>query len=206
MVIFFSKFKFSQFQKSFEYFERAKIHGKLSKVADGLNLPALFNMKNVLKGLASYFSQNHELMDAGVFYKIALSGFAKPKDTKLHFKQIEKIEAFQRQYYKLFQLVAKKSIIEKIFSEAHQRTQLIHKENLITGNAVIEVVNEVLAARKKYLQNDKIQNIIDKMVFSYLGTPEVNTSSFYREVVQPQVPEKIFNKILELVQEHKEDI
>ena len=197
---------FKKFQKTYESFEKAKVHGKISKVADGLNLPALYNMKNIFKGLSLHFHLHKNLMPPEQFFKIALSGFAKSKDTKLKDKQIQNILKFQSQYLNLFEICSQNEDLKNTFAAAHQRTNMIHKENLITGNAVIEVVNEVLQANKKYLQKNKIQNIIDKMVFSYVGTPEVPTSSFYKNIQAPQVPEKIYSKLIELVQEHREDI
>jgi len=198
-----------QFDREFSYFERAKISGKIEKVADGVNHPALFNVRSILKSLPEFYSKNgfeNVEMNDTEFYQTILSSFAKQRDLRLTAKHRRHIQNFQKLYKALLTAAAGKQKPGTILKGISQRAEMLNREDRITGNALIKIVFEIMGQLKKGMPLAQVQALIDQMILSHLGMPEIPLSKYYqrkpRLVVQPDV----YNRILSLVQNYKEDI
>lgn len=203
---------FHKFDKEFSFFERAKISGSVEKVADGVNHAALYNMRNIMKDLPRFLATgtaNFEdrKMEEGVFFKTILSGFAKTRDARMGEKQRRHIENFQNLYKQMVKAAAGKQKPETILKGLAERSEKLNTTKRITGNALIEMVDELISAKKKGLPMDQIQKIIDRLVFDNAGMPEALTSRYYREINStPAVKMDLYAKLLSLVEENKESI
>jgi hypothetical protein len=200
---------FEQFDREYSYFERAKISGKTSKVADGVNHPALFNMRAILRFLPEFFLKNgvEENLPANEFYKILLSSFAKQQDTHLRPKHTRHILSFQNLYKQMLTAAAGTQKPSGILRSFADRSSKLNREDRVTGNALIQIVFEIMDQIKKGMSFKQLQGVIDQFVQSYLGMPEVELSRFYqnskpRALVRPDV----ISRFMELVAEHQEDI
>jgi hypothetical protein len=198
---------FQAFDRQFSYFERAKISGKTKKVADGVNHPALFNMSNVLRALPEYLLKNEgKPMPEQEFYQLLISKFAKRNDTKLRPKHSRHIQQFQELYTKLLQAAAGKEKPQKILARLSERAKKINREDKITGNALIQVVEEIMTASKKGLSPYQMQNIIDQIIMNYLDMPEVQTSRYFPRHPRALIRPDLISKIFSVVHEYREDI
>lgn len=200
---------FEQFDREFSYFERAKISGKISKVADGINHPALFNLRSILKHLPEYYLKNgfdECLMPDKDFYKIIISSFAKSKDMKPRAKHVRHIQDFQKLYKQLLTVAAGTQKPQSILRAFSERAKFLNREDRMTGNALIQVVFEIMAQIKKGMNYSQVQSIIDQLVYSYLGTPEVVPSRYYQKKPRLVVRPDVYSKLLNLVTNHQEDI
>ncbi len=202
------KEQFKKFNEEFSYFEKAKISGKKSKVADGVNHPALFNMRAILKELPDYYMKFGFETDMGdqQFYQTILSSFAKQRDTRMREKHVKHIRHFQSLYKKMLIFAAGKQKPKAILSGFQQRAKNLNREDRITGNALIQIVNELMAQIKKGLNHQQVQSMIDQLVFSYVGAPEVNVSRFLEAKPRRISNPDLYNKFMNLVAEHSEDI
>lgn len=203
---------FERFDKVFSYFERAKISGAPRKVADGINHPALYNMRLILRVLPErYISDkgplNGRQMDENEFYATLLSSYSKARDARLGEKQRRHINEFQSAYKDLVTAASGRRHPESILPELSRRAQQLNSEQRITGNALIEIVNEMLARKRRGLDPEGIQGIIDRLVFTHNGQPEVSVSRFYKETpkVAP-VHGDLFTKLLTIVHQNRETI
>lgn len=203
---------FQEFDKEFSFFERAKISGKIEKVADGVNHAALYNMRNILKDLPKFLAESslpfeQRKMNADVFFKCILSSFAKTRDARMGEKQRRHIESFQNLYLNLVKVAAGKQKPESILKGLNERSAKLNTSRRITGNALIEMVDELISAKKKGLEMSQIQKIIDRLVYENVGMPEASTSRHYRELSgTPAVKMDLYAKLLSLVEENKESI
>lgn len=203
---------FEKFDKEFSYFERAKVSGSTEKVADGINHPALYNMRFIMKDYPKFLLDNEQAFDKrfmreDLFSKKILSGFAKTRDARMGEKQRRHIENFQKLYKELLVEAAGKQKPEAILKGICERAEKLNSEKRITGNALIEMVEEIITEKKKGLAMDQIQKIIDRLVFEHNGFPEVPTGRFYRDQVStPAVKMDLYAKLLSLVEENKESI
>lgn len=200
---------FECFDREFSYFEKAKISGKVEKVSDGINHPALFNMRNILKELPLFYLKNGlESIDMppGQFYQIILSSFAKQRDTKPRAKHISHISSFLKLYKHLIRAAAGKQKPTTMLRGVTERAQILNREDRITGNALIQIVYELMSQIKKGLPYSQVQSLIDQLILENVDMPEVKVSRFYdsspRELARPD----IYRKFLSLVSNHCEDI
>lgn len=203
---------FQKFDKEFSFFERAKISGNIEKVADGVNHSALYNMRNIMKDLPKFLSESSanfedRKMAETTFFKTILSSFAKTRDARMGEKQRLHIESFQGLYRQMVKTAAGKQKPESILKGISERAEKLNTTKRITGNALIEMVEELISAKKKGLAMDQIQKIIDRLVFENAGMPEAQTSRHYRDLTgTPAVKMDLYAKLLSLVEENKESI
>lgn len=203
---------FARFDKEFAYFERAKVSGKVEKVSDGINHPALFNVRTILRELPKYYAQAPDMrsttMNEQTFYKTILSSFAKSRDTRMGEKHRKHILAFQQCYKELVLLAAGDlAKAPQTLRQISLRADKLNSDKRITGNALIEMVDEILMQKKKGLKSEQIQNIIDHFIFENCGQPEVNVSRHYKKTQElPPVRKDIYAKLLSLVENNAESI
>lgn len=203
---------FAKFDKKFSYFERAKVSGNTEKVADGVNHPALYNIRAILRDYPQFLLTcplpfEKRSMTENLFFKTILSGFAKARDARMGEKQRRHIEEFQQVYRELVAVAAGKQKPDTILKGLSERAQKLNSDKRITGNALIEMVEEIINEKKKGLPLEQIQKIIDRLVFENNGHPEVNISRYYRDLqATPAVRMDLFTKLLSLVEENSESI
>ena len=199
---------FEKFDRVFSYFERAKIRGSTQKVADGVNHPALFNMRAILRALPVYYRHGGLDQDfpAQQFYRTMLSGFAKYKDLRMGEKHERQIRRFQSLYKQLILVAAGKQSPKELLNGICQRSQKLCREDRITGNALINIVDEILTHEKKGMPSSQIQNIIDQLILQHLDYPEVSTSKHYERRPRLMKHLDLFDRINHWVEYYKHDI
>ncbi|WP_347357312.1 hypothetical protein [Bdellovibrio sp.] len=203
---------FERFDKEFSFFERAKVSGNTEKVADGVNHPALYNMRTIMKSYPRFLMESplpfeKRWMTENSFFKAVLSGFAKSRDARMGEKQRRHIAAFQNVYRELVEAASGRNKPEHVLKGICERAEKLNSDKRITGNALIEMVEEIITEKKKGLPMEQIQKIVDKLVYEQNGMPEIPVSRFYRDqLATPAVKMDLYAKLLSLVEEHKESI
>ncbi len=200
---------FEEFYKVFSDFERAKINGPKEKVTDGVNHPALYNLRTILRDLPEFYlkSSAEQFMPAETFFQSILSSFAKSQDLRLGESQRRKILEFQKLYRSLVQFSSITQTEKINLRSVWLKAQKLNSDKRITGNALIQIVEEILQEKKRGLSFRQIQKVIDRLVFDHLGYPEVQVSNHYKKLISPpNVQNNLYNRILSLVDEYKEDI
>lgn len=203
---------FKKFDREFSYFERAKVSGKIQKVADGVNHPALYNMRAILRSYPKYLAEStlpfdKRFMPEGAFFKNIISGFAHNRDNRIGEKQKRHIQSFQTFYRELLKVAAGKSSPDRILEGISERAQKLNSETRITGNALIEMVDEIITEKKRGLPIEQVQKIIDRLVYENNGNPEVAISRFYKDLQNtPAVKMDLYIRLLTLAEENSESI
>jgi uncharacterized protein YdiU (UPF0061 family) len=199
---------FTAFDKEFSYFEKAKVSGNKKKVADGVNHPALFNLRNLLKDLPEFYFKNgiDSNMSEEFMYKTMLTVFAKSNDTKIRSKHKGHLQNFQRLYKMLILTACEKQKINTVLKDLSERASKLNREDRITGNALIQIVLELMNQIKKGLPASDVQKIIDQMIFSYQNMPEVKVSKYFESKPRLVVKPEVHAKILDVIRSYKDDI
>ncbi len=140
------------------------------------------------------------------FFKSILSAFAKSKDTKLRPKHRGHVQNFQRLYKQLLYAAAGTQKPTQILNGICERSEKLNREDRITGNALIQIVFELMEQKKKGMSHSEIQKMIEQLIYSHMDMPEIKTSRFYEKKPRLVVRPDVYNKILSLVAEHAEDI
>lgn len=203
---------FERFDREFSFFERAKISGSTEKVADGVNHAPLYNMRAFLKEYADFLINSplpfeKRWLNENTLFKTIVSKFAKSRDTRMGEKQRRHIENIQKIYKELVTAASGRLKPENILVGLNQRAQKLNSDKRITGNALIEMVDQIITDKKKGMPHEQIQKIVDRLVFENNGLPEVPVSRFYKNLQQiPIVKMDLYAKLLSLVEENKESI
>lgn len=201
---------FRQFDRLFSYFERSKVTGHLQKVADGVNRPALFDLRGVLREMPKFLLErgfSKSWMPPETFFRLLLSDFARSRDSKLRPSQIKAIFEFQVAYKRLVMAAnGNQCPTPAVLKDLAERAETINHRDRITGNALINIVDEILRAKKKGLSHEAIQKTVDQIISSHLNFPETEKSRFYRRGPQAVADAELLNRILNSIQAHRHDI
>lgn len=200
---------FKDFDQAFSYLERVKVRGNKVKVPDGVNQPALFNIRKILQEFPDFLLQNsfETNMHEDEFFVTILSSFAKSKDSQIRAKHRGHIQNFQRLYKMLVEKAAGQQKPAAILKGISQRAKKLNRENRITGNALIQIVWEILEQIKKSkIKVADVQKIIDQLLMNYLDQPEVETPRGYERKPKLVVKPELLSKLMSFVQIHQEDI
>ncbi|HRO67489.1 MAG TPA: hypothetical protein PL182_07995, partial [Pseudobdellovibrionaceae bacterium] len=86
--------------------------------------------------------------------------------------------------------------------------QKLNSDQRITGNALIEIVEEVLQQRRRGLSLSEVQKVVDRLVMEHVNMPEVPLSRAYKQSAPPTAAVKVdlYSKILSIVKENRETI
>ncbi len=197
-----------KFDQQFCYFERVKTKAGIEKVADGINKRALFNMRKALRELpAKFASQTPDSIgpiSEDDFFKLILSESAKPKDSVMQPQHRYRIKEFQTYYIQLLKAVCPD---KKTLTGISERSQTLNRTDRITGNALIQIVDEIMTFSKKGAMKPKdFQRLIDRIILEQGALPEVNVSRHVIRQEQPSVKKELFARINELVLLNNEEI
>lgn len=199
---------FEEFDRVFSYFERAKVSGPVRKVPDGINHPALFDMRAVSRELPRHLLEKglENPMSDQEFFETGLSRFAKGRDMRRSSKHSRKIQQFQGLYARLLKAASGRHGVRSTLPGILERSRRLNDENRITGNALIQIVDEILHQRRQGVPHEAVQAWIDQLISHHLDLPEVSPGPWYprkpKRVPRPDVLERL----LELVETYKHDI
>lgn len=205
---------FDRFDRVFSNLERAKIGGAPQRVPDGVNHPALYNMRSILRVLPLFYQKvgrgfADSFMNESEFHSLILSSFAKSRDARLGRKHAQHIRQFQVLYKELVTAAmgARRSV-ELVLKGMTERAALLNSDKRITGNALIEIVEEMLEQkRRRNLPLEQVQKLIDRLVYEHLGMPEADVSRHYRtNHPTPAVRVDLYARLLSIVKENSETI
>lgn len=199
--------QFESFTEVFSYFEKAKTTKKLEKVADGVNRPAIFNMRNFMRELPHMLiNSDGAPIPSEILFEIILSSQASGSDVVMTRKQDELLQDIQVLYLDMIDQVRGRRSRTRFLKEVASRSAIINKEDRITGNAVTVIVDQIMNESKKGLSASNIQSVMDAFIHSQILVPERYQA--VEKSLKGVTPKSrtIMKKLLKLVTENREDI
>jgi uncharacterized protein YdiU (UPF0061 family) len=192
------------------HLERAKTYRKLHKVADGVHRPAIFNMRTALAFMARYLSDlSYEftpLVDAREFFSWILSSQAAAKDKKLQDSVRKQILRWQRLYIRLIKRVSTPATWAKTMKSVTERATAINAESRMTGNALINIVDEILRYRRRGLSDAEIQAAIEQLISAQTLNPDFTPQRASSNPSSQGKTQPIVRSLLSVVHGFREDI
>lgn len=186
-------------------FERVKTYRKMHKVADGVHRPAIFNMRVALARMADYLDglppEMVPLVDSEEFFYWILSSQAGAKDRKLTRPLRRNIALWQERYLRLVRKVSVSPTWDKVTRLLKTRATRINHETRMTGNALINIVDEILRYRRRGLSDAELQSAIEDLIAAQTLNPDLNVEPFSRLKTHP-----IVRSFLSVVHGYREDI
>lgn len=198
-----------RFYDEFSYLERKKTYRREQRVADGVNRPAIFNMRQVLSELPTQLFLHISEFDKfqlapRELLEMMLSDYAMGPDRRLTKRLARRLDRFQNLYKKLIQIAAPSlEMRSPLLLAMGERAQVINRRDRITGNALIHVVDELLKARRRGMSDPAIQDVMTAIIVDQTLPLTAND--------QPQDPtasatRELLSQVLSLLDSHKEEI
>jgi hypothetical protein len=168
-----------KFESCFKYFETMKTQRKPEKVADGINKPAIFNMRDLLRELPKLLIEsNNQPIDAKKLFEIMICNNVSSRDSTFKENYISKLLEFQQLYLELVEKTRRKRSSVRVLKEIHNRSTVINRADRATGNAIITVVEKIISNIKGGFPIENVQELIEGYVESQLLRPE---SGMYKQ-------------------------
>ena len=156
--------------------ERVKTHRKLRKVADGVHRPAILNMRAALsrlpEALLTVSADRPMPIKAREFFSWIIADSAVAKDRRLSAALKLKIERYQTRYVRLLGRCTGPATRTRTLKMVGRRAQSWNHANRMTGNALINVVDQILRYRRGGLSAPEIQNAIEKLIAAQTLNPD----------------------------------
>jgi uncharacterized protein YdiU (UPF0061 family) len=155
---------------AFSSLERVKTKSPAKKVSDGINRPAILNMRNALIQLPYFLSLNKnngaplEILPTEIFFNLIIADSAAKYDRKPTAKLINDIITFQKHYIHLIAEIASGNRTDTLLQSISNRAQTHNRPDRLTGDGLLYVVDEVMALAKKPTSKKAVQAAIDTII------------------------------------------
>ena len=196
------------FVAEYDFLERKKSSEPIKEVADGVNRPALFNIRKLLRELPRFLAteKNFEkaVMDEKIFFTALFAECTPEEEQKINSNLKKRALLFQNLYKELIRSSKRRRGLQRVLTDIAVRSEKINRSSRMTGNGIIQVVSKLLKAKKLGLSNQGTHSIIQKLIHSQVFDPDISIPKF--ESQEDSKPKKIFQSMLELIEEHEEDL
>lgn len=200
-----------KFFETYSYLEGVKTQRKMRRVADGINRPAIFSMRNISRELPEFWLQQKDLslMPLKKIYKIILASTATQRDKRAKYNRKIRtyLKRFQLQYRNLLLKTARKNEDPtKILSRWSKRSQALNREDRLTGNGLVNIVFEILKHRKSGFPDSEIQKVMDEFIQNQICNPESRENTSEPWMSWSERSKELMSKLLVVVEGYKDDI
>lgn len=199
------------FQREFEYFERAKSTAGPYEISDGVTWDAVFCMRDMLRELPRLVLAGKLPLAGRQFIEILKSNYANATDLQINTYRRRRIRRFQQAYISLLDLIARKAAIESrvLLLLVDERSSLINRYERITGDAMIHVGKKMIQ-RQKSLASDEWHRLMHSFIDSQILCPEY-FSRQKRSIPSPQPHDlsrqsRIYQSLLKTVRDYREGL
>ena len=163
-------------RRALAFFEDQKVARGMEKTSDGITHRPVFLIRNLLRRLPAYYasecaSQRGAEMPADEFCRIMAATYASRRDLRMTAARVAKSRNFQKCYQRLLAKAATRgSDYAHVLKSIGERSAVINHQHRMTGNAIVAVVEEVIAYKDK-LDRDELQAAMDAFVESQVLIP-----------------------------------
>jgi hypothetical protein len=199
------------FHRGLSYFEDLKISKGIERLPDGVTHKPVFLIRSLLRMLPAYFmaqsikdpSDETAYLPGDVFCRLMAASYAGRSDLKLTRARISQIKNFQKNYLTLVSSLGQP--IDDVLKTLQERSAIINHRHRLTGDALVLIIEEVLALKGKIKVNE-LQQALEAFIDSQVLIPGV------WQPVQPQqlkgktLKNQLLQRIQRNLEEYKESI
>lgn len=185
--------------------ETIKTRAGTKKLPDGVNRPAVFNMRRLLRELPDLTmddSRSWKTPTAAQALDLMESSFAKRADLRLRGSLRTKIETFLKTYVAFLSATYGERPHTATQRAWKQRARSQNFEGRITGNGSEYIVEEILRARKRGMPLDDLRQALELYIASQCPQNPVGA----KPMAVSNAAGELFNSLVNLSLEHEEDI
>lgn len=160
----------ADFEKQFRFFERKDSNRGLKKTPDGVNNPAIFCARSLLRELPRSLLLREKELETSVFLNLMSTPFLTKKELKRTSFYQKPVEQFQRTYLELLRFAYKGKPLRRALLETAMRASQSNRLNYASGDGILYVVDEILAKRKQMNRNEFVR-LVDSLIHHQQGMP-----------------------------------
>ena len=187
-----SREEVKHFHRSLTYFEDLKVARGIEKLSDGFTHKPIFLIRNLLRQMPAYYlaqSLNREddetaYMPDDIFLRVMAASYVGKRDLQLTPSRRAHVRNFQQCYLRLISSLGEP--FEEILKTLQERSAVINHRHRLTGDALIFIIEEVIAIKGKIRVNG-LQEALDAFIESQVLVP----GSW-----QPVAPEQLKHRTL----------
>lgn len=165
--------------KSYRYFERKKVSKDVTRVPDGINRPALFNMRKLTLSLFQKLTSSEQISDVALdsILSNSFSIFAPHRDKKITLEMRTQFRHLINNFLDLCNSIRGRRKLNRFISDLSPRAQSENRLDRMTGNGVEHVVEIILEQIRKNASSKLIQKSIEGFIASQPSKQDAHTSS-----------------------------
>lgn len=203
----------AQFVAQYQTIEGFKTHRRAMRVADGINRPAIFSMRRLLRQLPGFVAEKSlpslsEPLLAKELFHMTLAERAKGKDRVMLPGHARALLLFFKAYTQLVSSITNLANFKRTLRNIDERSRIINRENRVTGNSVTLVVEHIVKLTRRNPGELKPQILIDRFLETQVFDPSFSQGSDATNVAAETSPreKRALHLLFDLVETHKEDI
>ncbi|MGZ3694767.1 MAG: hypothetical protein ACXWQO_11330, partial [Bdellovibrionota bacterium] len=158
------------FEKAYRFFERQDANRGLRRTPDGINDPAIFCMRTLLRELPKQLLLREQSLPAKDFLELMQTPFLTKKALKNADRFSGAVKNFQAYYLELIAYASKGKSLKRGVLECAMRAGDQNQTQFATGDGIIYVVDYLLARRKDITRAEFLR-IIDAFIHFQQGRP-----------------------------------
>ena len=199
------------FQKSRSYFEDLKVSKGIEKLPDGFTHQPVFLIRNLLRQLPAYFvaqtisrvDDETAYMPEDIFCGIMAASYVGKRDLQLTPARAANVRNFQWRYLRLIDALGEP--FAETLKAVQERAAIINHRHRITGDALVLIVDEVIALKGKIRVNG-LQEVLEAFIDSQVLIPGLWQPVEPSQLKLNNLKSKLLIKIQENLEEYKESI
>ncbi len=137
-----------EFEKAYRYFERKESSRGMHATPDGVNNPAIFSVRNLLKELPRRLLTLDRTLETKEFLELMRTPYLTKKEAESASYRAATTR-FQKLYLRLLKAGQQSRPVKRALLEAAMRSGPANKTGHATGDGIIYVVDDLLARRKE---------------------------------------------------------
>jgi uncharacterized protein YdiU (UPF0061 family) len=194
-------------RRALSFFEEIKVARGMEKLSDGITHKPVFLIRNLLRELPAFYMDEcgakiGELMDPQRFCQTMAASYASRRDLRLTPTRIARARNFQKCYQRL---IAAAGPYEQVLAGVRERASVINYEHRITGNAIINAVEQIVAVKDE-IRRSELQAAMDRFITSQILIPGQWLAIEGAEVTGETVRARLLRDMQSQVQECNETV
>ena len=200
-----------EFHRSLTYFEDLKVSRGIEKLPDGLTHKPVFLIRNLLRQLPAYYVaqamrsaiDESAYMPDDIFLRVMAASYVGKRDLRLTRSRRAQVKNFQQCYLRL--VAALDGPFDEVLKTLQDRSAIINHRHRITGDALVFIIEEVIAISGKIKVNG-LQEALEAFIDSQVLVPGVWQPVAPEQLKPKTLKSRLLITIQENLEEYKESI
>jgi len=183
-----------EFEESYRFFERKERGNGLRRTPDGINDPAIFCLRSLLKNLPQKILLKETALSTIEFLSLMKTPYLTKKEMGKVASYDFSVKKFQQSYLDLIRVAHKGKPLRRAVLEVAMRASQYNQTAYVTGDGIIYVVDELLKKKGQLSKNEFIRLIDAYIHWQTNDKPGVKLKKNTKKALE---------KIIQITQNHR---